>query len=94
MKTPFVINNQEHNITCSIGISVYPEDTQDDDIGILIKNADKAMYESKSAGKNNYHYFSKNRAKDMTKISNLDDSLNESIQNQEFDLTYQPLYDI
>jgi len=94
LKTPFVINNQEHNITCSIGISVYPEDTQDDDIGILIKNADKAMYESKSAGKNNYHYFSKNRAEDVTKISNLDDSLNESIQNQEFDLTYQPLYDI
>ena len=39
----------------SIGISVFPEDG--DSIDILIQNADKAMYQAKVSGKNQYAIF-------------------------------------
>ncbi|MEB3278156.1 MAG: CHASE2 domain-containing protein [Lyngbya sp.] len=42
------------SVTTSIGISVYPLDTQD--LDILIKKADSAMYEAKRLGKNRYQF--------------------------------------
>jgi len=39
----------------SIGLSTYPEDGQD--AGILLKNADTAMYEGKKRGHNNYQFY-------------------------------------
>lgn len=58
LQIPFLVNEHKHYISCSIGISLYPQDTQNDDIDILIKNADTAMYKSKNSGKNRYHFFS------------------------------------
>ena len=52
LNKPFVLEGQEYFITGSIGISQYPKDGED--VETLIKNADKAMYESKSLGKNQY----------------------------------------
>ena len=46
------------NISCSIGIDIYnPNSNKTDDM--LINNADKAMYEAKKAGKNDYLFFEK-----------------------------------
>ncbi|QFF98082.1 diguanylate cyclase [Psychrobacillus glaciei] len=42
-------------VTPSIGIAIYPEHGQDAET--LIKHADKAMYQAKRAGKNNYVVF-------------------------------------
>ncbi len=52
---PFVCN--EHLISCtiSIGIAIYPDDAQD--MEVLLKNADAAMYYVKAHGKNSYHLF-------------------------------------
>jgi len=52
---PLVINNVKIKIGCSIGISIYPDNSllPDD----LIKYADAAMYSSKKAGKNQYHLY-------------------------------------
>nr|WP_321265847.1 EAL domain-containing protein [uncultured Sulfurimonas sp.] len=94
LQLPFTINNHNHYITCSIGISVYPEDTQKDDIDILIKHADIAMYESKAAGKNIYSMFSQNMADSVKKMSNLHNDLNLALLNKEFYLTYQPQYNV
>lgn len=47
---PFEINHNKMRITTSIGISFYPENGEN--LNTLIKNADKAMYEVKKAGKN------------------------------------------
>ena len=53
---PYIINDNEANISPSIGISLYPKDG--DDIETLIKNADKAMYYAKNNGKNSYKFYS------------------------------------
>jgi len=94
LQIPFKIDENNHFISCSIGISIYPNDTQKDDINTLIKNADIAMYKSKNSGKNNYHFFSQNMADKVNKISLLHNDLNLAIQNQEFYLTYQPQCDL
>jgi len=52
---PFVVNGNACLIGCSIGISIFPDDT--DDAEALVKMADDAMYMAKSRGKNNYQLF-------------------------------------
>ncbi|WP_391120137.1 diguanylate cyclase domain-containing protein [Psychrobacillus sp. L3] len=55
LKEPFDIKDNQIMVTPSIGIAVYPEHGQDSET--LIKHADKAMYQAKKAGKNNYAVF-------------------------------------
>lgn len=45
LNKPFRINGHSISIECKIGISIYPP--QGEDSGILIHNADKAMYQAK-----------------------------------------------
>jgi diguanylate cyclase (GGDEF)-like protein len=49
---PFFINTHQLAVTTSIGIAVYPNDGTDE--GILLKNADNAMYLAKQAGRARY----------------------------------------
>jgi len=51
---PFVMEGIEIRIGASIGISIYPE--HGDNIKILLKKADDAMYYSKRKGKNSYTF--------------------------------------
>jgi len=47
----FVISSNPINISCSIGLAVYPDHA--DSIDTLLINADKAMYKVKQSGRNN-----------------------------------------
>jgi diguanylate cyclase (GGDEF) domain len=60
LSRPFHVMGQELNISCSIGISMYPRDGKDSIT--LINNADKAMYHSKRAGRKNYSFFTSGMA--------------------------------
>ncbi|MCK9391585.1 MAG: PAS domain S-box protein [Syntrophales bacterium] len=51
-RTPFLIDTHQLIVTTSIGIAVYPHDGTDNDI--LLKNADKAMYQAKQTGRDQY----------------------------------------
>jgi diguanylate cyclase (GGDEF)-like protein len=53
---PFILQGQECFITASIGISIYPQDGQDEQT--LERNADTAMYQVKEAGRNNFRFYS------------------------------------
>lgn len=52
LRKPFFIDGNRILITLSLGISVYPDDS--DDIDSLIQKADYAMYTIKQSGKNNH----------------------------------------
>ena len=52
---PFVVNGNTCLIGCSIGISIFPNDT--DNPEILVRMADDAMYLAKKSGKNSYQFF-------------------------------------
>ncbi len=51
----FVLGEHELHISTSIGIALYPLDT--DDCDKLVKLADSAMYEAKEQGRNSYRFF-------------------------------------
>jgi len=51
---PFKIKNNSVNIHLSIGIALYPDDGEREEV--LIKSADKAMYMAKKEGLNSYHW--------------------------------------
>lgn len=53
-KKPFAIGPRQVSITTSVGITVYPNDTNDP--MALLNNADIAMYQAKEAGRNNFKF--------------------------------------
>jgi diguanylate cyclase (GGDEF)-like protein/PAS domain S-box-containing protein len=54
-QNPFIIDDHEIHITTSIGIAIYPDNS--DDVDTLVKHADIAMYRAKETGRNNYQQF-------------------------------------
>src|SRR5205823_7878963 len=54
VRQPVVVDDHELFGTTSVGMAVFPEDG--DDAETLLKNADRAMYRAKDAGRNNYQY--------------------------------------
>ena len=51
-RKPFLIDTHQLVVTTSIGIAIYPNDGTDE--GILLKNADIAMYQAKQTGRDRY----------------------------------------
>ena len=52
----FVLAGSEYQVTASIGVSVYPDDSED--AQALLKNADIAMYRAKERGGNMFQFYS------------------------------------
>jgi diguanylate cyclase (GGDEF)-like protein len=49
---PVSVDDNSFQITCSIGIAIYPKDGST--VGEILKNADLAMYKGKGSGKNKF----------------------------------------
>jgi diguanylate cyclase (GGDEF)-like protein len=54
-KEPISVNNNKVYISVSIGISIYPDDSQDS--GGIFKFADIALHKAKANGKNTYEFY-------------------------------------
>jgi diguanylate cyclase (GGDEF)-like protein/PAS domain S-box-containing protein len=50
-----IVAGREHPVTISIGISVYPDDSED--TAALLRYADSAMYYAKETGRNTFAYY-------------------------------------
>jgi diguanylate cyclase (GGDEF)-like protein len=73
LQVPFELEGHEVFITTSIGISLYPADSDDD--MELMKNADTAMYRAKESGRNKYEFFSKDMNARSAQRLNLENNL-------------------
>ena len=89
---PFLIREQEHIVTSSIGIATFPNDG--DNQQILLRNADLAMYKSKDCGRNQYQFFTEEINRKLNERVILESRLREAIVQQEFILHYQPVIDL
>lgn len=87
-KEPFYIQDKKYYMSCSIGISLSPDDSLDS--AELIRKADMAMYQAKELGKNSYHFFDEKLEKIAFNSVLIDNQLREAIQKENFVLHYQP----
>jgi diguanylate cyclase (GGDEF)-like protein len=85
---PMSINGRELHITCSAGISLYPQDGTD--VETLLKNADAAMYRAKAHGRNNFQFYTAEMNRLVNERLNLEHDLRRALQKQELLLHYQP----
>lgn len=84
----YPVAKMEMLITASIGISHYP--SHGDDVDTLLKRADVAMYKAKSIGHNTYKVYDNNMSQSLNAYMTLGGGLRRAIENQEFELYYQP----
>lgn len=88
---PIKLGSNEVIISASIGITMAPDDSPEEDQ--LLKHADLAMYEAKAKGRNTYHFYNQElnaAAKERLMIEN---ELRIAIKEQQFELFYQPQVD-
>ncbi|WP_202751366.1 EAL domain-containing protein [Clostridium rhizosphaerae] len=89
---PFKIDEIVVSSTLSIGICMFPKDG--DNLGVLLRNADTAMYKAKSYGRNNFTFYNEEMSKSLLYRINLEDNLKLALKNNEFKLYYQPQLDL
>ncbi len=89
---PYLISGKEIFITLSIGISIYPVDS--DKVEELFKFADSALYSAKGQGRNNAQFYTKELTLLATDRMLLESSLRKAIAKNEFELFYQPQVNI
>ncbi len=89
---PVRINDHELSVTCSAGISVYPQDGPD--VETLLKNADAAMYRAKAKGRNNFQFFTAEMNRVVTERLMLEHALRRAIERKELLLHYQPMVNL
>ena len=89
---PFLLLGEKFRVTSSVGISLYPQDGEDEQT--LMKNADIAMYAAKDAGKNNYRFFYPEMSSASQERSNLESGLRQALAQEEFELYYQARRDL
>ena len=86
------VHGQTLHVSTSIGIALYPEDGQD--AATLMRNADTAMYQAKAAGCNNYQFFAPFMNEQAREKLDLENTLQDALAREEFQLYYQPIYDL
>ena len=92
LSRPYQIGNREVIVTASLGISLYPKDS--DNGAILIRNADIAMYRAKRDDCSNFCFYAAEMNKQIQETLELEGELRHALERKEFSLHYQPKVDL
>ena len=88
-RQPIFINGHQLTVSCSIGITYYPQANVIDS-DQLIRQADHAMYQAKLLGKNGYHIFDDEKDQVARALHQKISAIEHAINHEEFVLYYQP----
>ncbi len=88
---PFVVGAHAHSSTPSIGVTLFGERT--DSVEGLLKQADLAMYQSKSAGRNTLRFFDPEMQSAVSERARIELDLHLAIERNELFLHFQPVVD-
>ena len=91
LSEPIKKEGEEVVLTFSIGISVYPDDTNN--VATLIQNADMACLQARQQGGNSYRFFTSGMNRAASEFIIMDKYLKNALKNHEFVLHYQPYWD-
>lgn len=92
MRGEFAVSAMPLHVTCSIGISIFPENGSDAES--LVKNADAAMYEAKESGRDNFRFFAAEMNQKAVDRLTIENKLRVALERNQFSLHYQPQVDI
>ncbi|MEM9532685.1 MAG: EAL domain-containing protein [Pseudomonadota bacterium] len=85
---PIQVENQELQLTASIGIAFYPDDGADAES--LLKSADSAMYNAKGLGRNNSQAYVEQPQESHQQKLVLESKLRQAESNHELRVFFQP----
>jgi diguanylate cyclase (GGDEF)-like protein/PAS domain S-box-containing protein len=85
---PLTIDMHEFEITCSIGISLYPKDGPD--VDTLLKNADAAMYRAKEKSRNTFQFYTSEINDRVVERMAIERHLRHALEMEEFEVHFQP----
>ncbi|ESP91899.1 EAL domain-containing protein [Pseudoalteromonas luteoviolacea] len=91
-RSPFEIDERAFTISLSLGVAVFPDDA--DTPNELLRKADSAMYSAKHMGRNTFSFFTESMSQDLNRRLKLEDSMRSALVNQEFEVYFQPQYDL
>jgi diguanylate cyclase (GGDEF)-like protein len=86
------IDGNEINLTCSVGISLYPEDGEEADT--LLKHAGTALYYAKLHGHNSYQFYDEELHRATLENLKLENDLRHALATESLDIHYQPKIDL
>jgi diguanylate cyclase (GGDEF)-like protein len=89
---PIDVEGKELYVTCSAGISLYPQDGPD--VDTLLKHADAAMYRAKEHGRNNFQFYTSEMNDRVNERLSLEHALRRALERHEFLLHYQQKNDL
>jgi diguanylate cyclase (GGDEF)-like protein len=88
---PYQIAGSELRCSVSIGITLFGH--HNSTVDELLKRADQAMYQAKSAGRNMLRFFDSSVQESLRLRSSIEAELRQAIRRRELILHYQPLVD-
>jgi len=89
---PLTIDGNELMPSTSIGIAIAPQDGENG--GALLRSADLALYRAKEAGRRTYAFFEESLNERAQQRRQLETDLRLALERDEFELFYQPLFDL
>ncbi|MCG8668429.1 MAG: EAL domain-containing protein [Pseudomonadales bacterium] len=88
VQKPFYLEGQELYISTSIGVSLFPDDGDTEEL--LVRNADIAMYKAKDQGRNCFHFYTTALERLAKHRLSLETKLRAAVKSGAFELYYQP----
>jgi diguanylate cyclase (GGDEF)-like protein len=86
---PIPLQGQELHVTVSAGIALYPHDG--DTPEELIKNADAAMYDAKSSGRDAVRFYRAEMNAEATRLLTVQARLRKALESGGLDVAFQPI---
>ncbi len=91
LNQPYALAESDYQSGASIGITLFH--SHEFTVEELLKRADMAMYQAKSAGRNNLHFFDPSMQAVVEARASLEKELRSGLKKREFLLYYQPQVD-
>ena len=83
-----LVEGNNLTVSCSVGVALYPDDSTDQEE--LMRQADAAMYEAKTTGRDMARFFSPETDQRVLARQTMEGQLRQALANDEFSLHYQP----
>jgi diguanylate cyclase (GGDEF)-like protein len=91
LRQPVLLEGHELVVTPSIGIALVPQDGRDPDT--LLKNADRAMYAAKEAGRNRFEFFDPSMGSRLLERFAMEEGMRRGLSHGAFHVHFQPQLD-